>query len=206
VLGIEIGSIGFDAGVGGHAILFGGEGMHDACFKSGFGESPFGSQMVVTGSFHDDDHVLNVILFLSFADLRNGQLEEGRLMLQRLTLDEHVPIVVGHHPLRSMFGWVDADDGELLPAHSLNAGPDDATGFLQTLSIALLRLRIRLTTIAAVCAGFAGHSDSPYWEKWEALTFSPTAIQAAALFSEEIFSGSRASYLCATQSSSAGAE
>ena len=53
-------------------------------------------------------------------------------------------------------------------------------------------------TLTTICTGVNGHAESPGWGKQEGFTFSPTAIQAAILFSEEIFSGSKASYLCAT--------
>ena len=88
MLGIQIGSIRLDARVGRRPILLGREGMNDACFKSGFGKSPFGSQMIVSSPFHDDDHVLNVMSLLSFSNLGHSQLEEGRIMLERLMFDE----------------------------------------------------------------------------------------------------------------------
>ena len=88
MLGVQIGSIRLDARVGRRPILLGRERMNHARFKSGFGKSPFGSQMVVSRSFHDDDHVLDVVFLLSFSNLGYGQLEEGRIMLQRLLFDE----------------------------------------------------------------------------------------------------------------------
>ena len=63
---------------------------------------------------------------------------------------------------------------------------------------------MRLATLTTICADVTGHADSPGWGKQEGFTFSPTAIQAAILFSEEIFSGSKASYLCATSEVAAG--
>jgi len=81
MLGIQIGSIRLDARVGRRPILLGRERMNDTCFKSSFGESPFGRQMIVPGSFQDHDRILNVVLLLSFANLLHRQPEEGRLML-----------------------------------------------------------------------------------------------------------------------------
>ena len=105
--------------------------MNDACFESSLGKSPLGSQVVVSGSFHDDDHVLNVVLLLSFANLLHGQLEEGRLMLQGLRFDEHISKVVGHHPLGAMLRRIDAHDGELLAADLLDTRANDTVGLLQ---------------------------------------------------------------------------
>ena len=64
-----------------------------------------------------------------------------------------------------MLGWIDAHDCEPGTAHLLDAGSDDAIGLLQILSLAWLRLRIKLTTIATFRADVAGHADAPYWEK-----------------------------------------
>lgn len=140
MLSIEIGFIGLIAGIGRHAILLGREGMHDACFKSCFGESPFGSQMIVSSSFHNDDRVLNVVLLLRFANPRHGQLEEDGLMLKCLAFDEQISKVVGHHPLRPMLGRIDANDGESGAADLRDPGSNDPTWLLQILSLARIGL------------------------------------------------------------------
>ena len=44
--------------------------------------------MVVSGPFHDNDHVLDVVFLLSFSNLGHGQLEECRIMLECLLFDE----------------------------------------------------------------------------------------------------------------------
>ena len=100
--------------------------MDDTRFKSSPGERSLGRQVVVSGSFHDDDGVLNVVLLLGFANLLHGHLEEGGLMLQRLGFDQQIAKVVGHHPLRPMLGRIDADDGELFTTHLLDPRCDDA--------------------------------------------------------------------------------
>jgi len=109
--------------------------MQDACFKSRVGEGPFRSQMVVPRSFDNHDGVLNAMLLLSLANLHHGQLEEGRLMLQCLGLDEQVSEVVGHHPFRAMFCGIDTHDGELLTAHLLHAMPDDTPHLLHAVRV-----------------------------------------------------------------------
>ena len=101
--------------------------------------------MVVSRSFHDDDRVLDVVLLLGLANHLHGQLEEDALMLDGLGFDEQVPEVVGHHPLRAMLGRIDADDGEVLTAHLLDTGTDDAIGLLR----GLLRGWLGLTLLTA---------------------------------------------------------
>ena len=49
----------------------------------------FHRQVVVAGSFHDDNGVLNVMLLLDLANLLHGQREEGGLVRERLTFEEH---------------------------------------------------------------------------------------------------------------------
>ena len=75
MLSKQIGLVGFVARIGWHPILFGGERMHDACFQASTGESPLGRQMVISGSFHDDDGVLNVVLLLGLANQLHGHFQ-----------------------------------------------------------------------------------------------------------------------------------
>ncbi len=136
VLSIQIGFIRFVARIGRHAILFGCERMHDACFKSSPGGSPFGRQLIIVGSFHDDDEILDVVLLPGLAKQFHCQLKEARLMLYRSGFNEQIPKVVGHHPLGPMLGWIDTHDGKPLTTNLLDAVSDDAIGFLQILSLA----------------------------------------------------------------------
>ena len=59
-------------------------------------------------------------------------------MLQNLGLDEDIAKVIGHHPRGTMFCWIDANDGEMLPSHLLNTRTDDSIGFLQRFDAARL--------------------------------------------------------------------
>jgi hypothetical protein len=63
---------------------------------------------------------------LDFANLSHSLFEKGGLMLQRLSFDQQIAEVVGHHPLRPMLRRVDADDGELFTTHLLDRGCNDA--------------------------------------------------------------------------------
>src|SRR6516162_10616293 len=133
VLRIQIVFIGLVAGVGRHAILLGSERMDHARFESGPGESPLGRQVVVSGSLHHDDGVPDVVLLLSLSNHLHRHLDEDALVLDGLGLDQQIPEVVGHHPLRTMLGGIDADNGEVLTAYSLDTGTDYSTGLLQRL-------------------------------------------------------------------------
>ena len=72
MLGVQVSFIRFVAWIGRHAVLLGRERMHNACFKSGSGESTLGSKMVIPGTLDDDDDVPTVVLLLSLANQRDG--------------------------------------------------------------------------------------------------------------------------------------
>ena len=133
VLGIQVRFVGLVARIRWHAILFRRKRMDYPRIESSLGECTFHRQVVVARSFHDDNRVLNVMLLLGLANLLHGQLETGRLMLERLRFDEQVPEVIGHHPLGSVFGRINTHDRKTLTAHLLDAGTNDAIGFLERL-------------------------------------------------------------------------
>jgi hypothetical protein len=107
--------------------------MDHARFESGPGESPPGRQVVVSGSLNHDDRVPDVVPLLGLSNHLHRHLEEDALVLDGLGLDQQIPEVVGHHPLRTMLGGIDADNGEVLTAYSLDTGTDHSTGLLQRL-------------------------------------------------------------------------
>ena len=78
-------------------------------------------------------------------------------MLQNLGFDEDIAKVIGHHPRGTVFGWIDADDGEMLPSYLLNPRTDDTIGFLQRFDAA----RLWLGTFAVDPAYVIRHLDSP---------------------------------------------
>ena len=77
-------------------------------------------------------------------------------MLDGLGFDEQVSEVVGHHPLRTMLGWIDADDGEPFTAHLLDAGTDDTIWLLQRLPSWL-----GFALLTAPSSDVVRHLDSP---------------------------------------------
>ena len=78
------------------------------------------------------------MLRLDLMNLFHGQLETRSCVLQNLGLDEDIAKVIGHHPRGAMFGWIDANDGEMLPSHLLNTRTDDTIWFLQRFDAARL--------------------------------------------------------------------
>jgi hypothetical protein len=88
MLSVQVRFIRLVAWIGRHSVLLGRERMYHACFKSGTGESVLGSEMVIAGTLDNDDDVLNVVLLLSMANLRDGCPEVTGLMLESLWLDE----------------------------------------------------------------------------------------------------------------------
>jgi hypothetical protein len=141
--------------------LLGGKGVNGAGFKARSGKGSLRGQIVVSRPLDDDDEVLNVVLLLDFVDLFHGQFEARSSVLQDLGCDEDIAKVVGHHPRGAMFGWIDADDGEMLSSDLLNTRADNTIRFLQRSDAA----RLRLGTFTADPAYAIRHLDSPNWVK-----------------------------------------
>ena len=76
------------------------------------------------------------MLLLDLVNLFHGQFETRSSVLQDQRFDENIAKVIGHHPRGAMFGWIDADDGEMLPSHLLNTRTDDTIWFLQRVDAA----------------------------------------------------------------------
>ena len=129
MLGMEVGLIGLVAWVGGHTILLGGKRMDHTGFEASFDEGVFGRQVVIPSAFYHNDGIFDVVLLLSLTNLLDRHLEEWPLVLQGLRLDQHIPKVVGHHPLRAVLGRIDAHDREVLTTDLLNAGLMTLLGF-----------------------------------------------------------------------------
>ena len=116
--------------------------------------------MVITSSLHHDDGVPDVVLLLSLANLRNGRLEMARLMLERLWLNEQLAILIRHHPLGSILGWINTDDGESITTDLGNPRRDHSVGLLQMLSLSRFRFRLTSTTTTSE---LTGHGTTPCW-------------------------------------------
>jgi len=94
-------------------------------------------------------------------NLFHGQFEARSSVLQNLRLDEDIAKVISHHPRGAMFGWIDANDGEMFSSDFLNTRADDTIRFLQRFDAA----RLGLGTFTADTAYVIGHLDTPSWGK-----------------------------------------
>ncbi len=108
--------------------------------------------------------------------------------------DKQIPVVVGHHPLRPMLGWIDTHDSKPFTTHLLDARADDAIRLLQGLSLTRIRLAVRTVTRFYVIR----HLDSPYSGTWKVLTPVPTAFQIADSSRKRAFLIKKPLYLCRT--------
>lgn len=138
VLSKQVRFVGLIAWISRHPILLGGKGIHDAGFKAGAGKGSLRWQVIVPRPLDDDYEVLNVVLLLDLVNLFDGQFEPRSYVLQNLGFDEDVAKVIGHHPRGAMFGWIDANDGEMLSSHLLNTKANDTIWFLQRFDSARL--------------------------------------------------------------------
>nr|WP_236620991.1 hypothetical protein [Rhodopirellula sallentina] len=128
--------------------------MHHACLETGTGEGTFRCEVVVPGSFNDDNRVLDLMLLLSLANEYDGSLEMSRLMFKRLRFDEQLPEVIGHHPFRAILSWIDRNDCKSVTTDLGNAIRDGTTWLLQMLSVLGTRLCVGTTSTTAE---FTGH-------------------------------------------------
>ena len=87
--------------------------------------------MIVPGPLDNDNGIQDVVFLLRLVDHLHRQLEEDALVFDGLGLDEQVSEVISHHPLRSMLGRINADDGKVLTTHFLDTRTDDSVGLLQ---------------------------------------------------------------------------
>jgi hypothetical protein len=138
VLSKYVGFVRLIARISRHPILLGREEMNDAGFKTGPGKGSLRGQIIVSSPLDDDDEILNVVLLLDLVNLFHGQFEAGSYVLQNLGFDEDIAKIIGHHPRGAMFGWIDANDGEMLPSHLLSTSTDDTIWFLQRFDAARL--------------------------------------------------------------------
>ena len=108
--------------------------MNDTRFESGPGKGPLGRQVVISGSLNHDDCIPDVVLLLGLSNHLHRYFEEDALMFDGSGLDNQIPEVVGHHPLRPMLGGINADNREVLTTHLLDTRANDSIGLLQRLS------------------------------------------------------------------------
>ena len=94
--------------------------------------------MITAGAFDGYQHLGDAVLLLGLADQLHSQVEVGRLMLQRPGLDQDIPQVIGHHPLRPLLGGIDAHQRELLGTDLSDPSGQSTAGLLNRLRKATL--------------------------------------------------------------------
>jgi hypothetical protein len=129
--GSQVGVVGFVAGVGGLAVLLGREGMHQAGLEAGLTEGVLHGPVIVAGAFEGDDEVGQVVLLDGEADTGDGGLEVAAAMRQGSGFEEHAAVEVGEEVAGAVLGAVESDDAEVFRPGGLNAGREEAVGFLQ---------------------------------------------------------------------------
>jgi hypothetical protein len=93
--GGDVGVIGFVVGVGGLAVLFGGQGMDEARLEAGLAEGVLDGSMIFAGAFDGDNEVTEVVKLASLADTVEGGLEVAALVVQGVRWEQGVAVEVG---------------------------------------------------------------------------------------------------------------
>ena len=129
VHGEEVGVVGFIAGIGGLAILFGGVGMKDADLDPGLGEGDLDRTVVASGPLDDPDHVLDRVPLGGVTHQLQHRLETRLVVLDSGRLQEHPAVEVRQHDLGANLCAIDTKDREMLGADGLDTRVNDTPGF-----------------------------------------------------------------------------
>ncbi len=129
--GGQVGVVGFVAGVGGLAILLGGEGMDEARLVAGLAKGELDGPMVFAGALDGDHDVLEVVLERGLAEAIDGGLKVAAAVGQGRGFQQHAAVEVGQEVPGARFGAVDGDDAEVFGSDLLNAGHELPAGLLQ---------------------------------------------------------------------------
>ena len=129
--GGQVGVVGFVAGVGGLAVVLGGEGMDQARLEAGLAEGELHGPMVFAGAFDGDDQVGQVVLAHRLADAVDGGLQVATLVRQGRRFEQDAAVEIGEEVARAGLGTIDGEDAKVLGADRLDAGREQAVGLLQ---------------------------------------------------------------------------
>jgi hypothetical protein len=129
--GGEVGVVGLVVGVGGLAVLLGGEGVDQPRLEAGGAEGTLDGAVVLAGELDEDDEVAQVVLLLGAAEAIDGGLEVAAGVGQGGGLEQDVAVEVGEQPLGAGLGAVDGDDAEVLGPDLLDAGDQLAARLLE---------------------------------------------------------------------------
>src|SRR5258708_33199487 len=123
--GIQIGIIGFVAGIDGLAILFGDEGVEDAGLEAGGGKGALNDAMIPASAFDGDEAVAELVLSEGQANLSNGGVEVGTRVGDGGRWDQDATIKVSEQELGADLGAGKADDAEVFGTDLRHAGMED---------------------------------------------------------------------------------
>src|SRR5262249_55255794 len=112
--------VGLVVGVGGLAILLGGERVDDARVEAGCAEGALDGAVVLAGAFDGDGQVAEVVPAHGLADAGDGGLQGALAVLQGGGGDEDFAVEVGQEVTRAVLGAVKADQAETLGANGLD--------------------------------------------------------------------------------------
>jgi hypothetical protein len=129
--GGEIGVVSFVAGIGGLAILLGGEGVDESRLEASVAEGALNGAVIVAGHFDGDDAIAHVGLGDGELHTLDGGREVAPGMSHGGRFEENTAIEVGEEIARARFGAIDSEDAEVLRPDGLDAGGEEAVGLLQ---------------------------------------------------------------------------
>src|SRR5262245_57817849 len=124
--GGQVGVVGLVAGIDGLAILFGDEGVQDACLETGSGAGALDAAVVAAGACDGDETIAEVVGGKGPADLCDRVVEGGAVVGDDGGREEDAAVEVGEEELGASLGAVEADDAEVFRADLLDAWVEDA--------------------------------------------------------------------------------
>lgn len=110
--------------------------MDQARLEVGLAEGVLDGPMVLAGAFDGDNDIGPVVPLHSLADAVDGRPEGAAVVRQGGRFEEHAAIEVGEEVPGAGLGTVEGDDAEVLGSDGLEAGREEAVGFLQDEALA----------------------------------------------------------------------
>jgi hypothetical protein len=105
--------------------------VNDAGVEASGGEGTLDEAMVTAGAFDDDEEITEVVVADGLAELLDGVVEGGPVMVKALGRKEHGTEEVSKHPLRIGFVAIEAGDAEVGGSGLFDAVVEVAAGLVQ---------------------------------------------------------------------------
>ncbi len=103
-------------------------GVQDARLEASGGEGTLDEAVIAAGAFDGDEAITELVLGKGVADLGDGGVECGAVVLDGGGRNQDVAIEIGEEELGAELGTVKADDAEVIGADLLDAGVPSAAG------------------------------------------------------------------------------